>query len=258
MPAKTAHKYHSGSSNKMRDEANNIMPFKARLCEVVPDDGLSSSYKNRVVKTYNSADRRDDKASFFSGILEESDDTLWDRVPPLDKLKGYLRKDFPALDDKTVAYVCRVVEKSLINEFTPPVEREPSIYDQKREDESLEEFIRRKYKEHTGKSLPSTYKAKTDGECIDFIKKHFQQPEMNFIDGIFFSRIVLAKLNKQLARRLRNWLTYKDVETGNKNILPEDLPLPKDSEVTNLYASDLTKKQINAALSINQRIFRQK
>ncbi len=185
----------------------------------------------------------------LDGNNQKQKETL---VPLLDK-KGYLLDNFgfvtDDLSDTAVEHIYEVVMLDKKGDFIRPVLDEPSIYDQKHQNETVDEFVRRLYPNY-----PATWSKTKDGDIIPWIKKYFQKPNMNFIDDTnLFTRRTLRKLNPQAATGLKNWLAQKNPATGEKNRIPDDLPLPKGVGSSPEIIKGLSIEQINAAYNFKNK-----
>ncbi len=182
------------------------------------------------------------------GGYEPYDELL--RLGRLEQQKNYLLANFEKVSEETRQYILKVVERGIAGTFTPPVEREPCIYDNREPDETVAEFILRLYP-----NIPRTWSKTKDGDAVEFIRKHFQGEisGYNFINPKIFNRTIMAEIIPPLRRGLSNWLQAIDPRTGEKNKLPDDLNIPPKPGQSKIIIKDLTKEEINAVRSLASR-----
>lgn len=175
---------------------------------------------------------------FYDSSLDPSKDNkiLESTLSVLEDKKGHLLENFDKLSEAAQASITQIVNADLAGKFTPPVEREPSIYDQRLEGETVEDFIRRV---HPG--FPDTWNKRKDGDIIPFLIKHFRLPDMDFIDGCRFHRSILGRLNKKAAEGLNNYL--------RENKFPDDFDIPTKPESGQKIVENLFPEELSAAIT---------
>lgn len=110
----------------------------------------------------------------------------------------------------------------------------PSIYDDRQLEETAYDVICRKG------LAPELYPR--DGKIIEFLYENYKANGL--LDGFWFTRATLRKLDAPAEQALQNWL--------RKNELPDDLPIPKKWGQAGKLIAELTPEQVRAAQSIGK------
>lgn len=133
-------------------------------------------------------------------------------------------------------HIADVIRKDLAGDFA----RATSIYDQRRADESIEDFVRRAYPDY------QAYRGKKrDGDVVEHLRRTFLA--RGFLDGLNFTRATLTALDAAASTALRNWL-YE-----NESSLPGDIPLPSKRGHSDELVKDLSPEQVAAVLASAQK-----
>lgn len=160
--------------------------------------------------------------------IESTDNTLYTDSVTLDE---FIAGNIGGTSRAAKEHIADVIRRDLAGDFA----RATSIYDQRLDGESVEDFVRRthpNYQPFRGKKI--------DGEITEYLKRMFR--DYGYLDGKLFTRSVLRKIDSAADEALKNFL-----RTGS---LPNELPLPNKWGQSKSMVHGLTDEQLRAARSL--------
>ncbi|MDX2287235.1 MAG: hypothetical protein NW217_00220 [Hyphomicrobiaceae bacterium] len=145
----------------------------------------------------------------------------------------------PRDDDPARRAIREIAEARISGKFKSATIQCRSIYDDRQDGESVEDFVRRRFPEirkYRGKS--------DDGDVITFIREEYGS--RGLLDGQLFTRAVLRRLDPAAEKAVQNWLTANDYAAYG-------IQLPRKQDSVARLAEQLTIDEMRAARARSSR-----
>jgi hypothetical protein len=158
----------------------------------------------------------------------------------IESKRGYLTNNFEfnsgSLADPVVEQIYNFITLSEAVGVTDDTIPKLSIYNFRRPQETVVEFIKRLYPDY-----PKTWDKDEDGPIILWLIKHFRDGDINWIDNCLFNRVVLGELNPEAKIGLINFI--------RRNQFPDGLYIPTGPETKKILISKIPPEEYKASVN---------